>query len=131
MNVRPSYWTVNLNVYLLQNQHTKEKQYNCTMCMKVFHKLQNLKKHLQTHTGVRDYFCSQCHRGFQSKYHLKRHASTCKGKSGPSPSQHRPPDQASVVCTTSGVCLTTSNNTIVDAASNAIYVGTTLYSEGS
>ena len=61
--------------------HTGEKTFQCTHdnCTKVFWKMQNFKRHMNTHLGVREHTCAKCSRSFATSYHMKRHAGVCKG----------------------------------------------------
>lgn len=63
------------------NAHTKEIEYPCDMCSKVFYQQWNLKLHKNTvHFGQKRFNCTMCDRSFARAYTLRDHTYTHTGK---------------------------------------------------
>lgn len=59
------------------NVHTKEKQYPCEFCTKIFYKMANRSRHIKVfHCGVKNYKCEHCDRSFGKAETLKHHTMT-------------------------------------------------------
>ncbi|AXN91140.1 putative zinc-finger containing protein [Namao virus] len=60
------------------NIHTREKQYQCNICSKIFTQKTHLTMHTMTHTGHKPHVCTKCNRGFIQLSHLRYHDKICK-----------------------------------------------------
>ncbi|XP_055531567.1 transcription factor grauzone-like [Wyeomyia smithii] len=57
----------------IQDQHTKTRSHQCTMCEKAFKRAIVLKEHMATHTGQLLYSCVHCGKEFKSSANLCSH----------------------------------------------------------
>ena len=53
--------------------YTREKQYKCDVCLKVFRLNGNLTKHMRIHTGEKPYKCDVCLKVFRWERSLTLH----------------------------------------------------------
>ncbi|XP_012866797.1 PREDICTED: zinc finger protein 597 [Dipodomys ordii] len=58
---------------LRQKTHSRENQYTCDDCGKIFNHRANLRTHRRVHTGEKPYKCVKCAARFRQHSHLSRH----------------------------------------------------------
>ena len=57
--------------------HTKVKAFQCGICEKLFSRSGILKIHIRSHLGEKPYKCEKCDKGFTQSSHHKRHQKNC------------------------------------------------------
>jgi insecticidal toxin complex protein TccC len=59
---------------------TRRKQFECSLCSKIFLAKQSLEIHTRTHTGEKPFVCKDCDKLFTQKAHLTSHQRTHTGE---------------------------------------------------